>query len=246
MAMDTEGIVLKSFNYGDNHKIIRVLTNRYGLIGIFINNANKPRSRNGSLAQPLILASFTLKESSGEGDLHFLYNGEVENSFYQLKLDYEKVAYFYQMAEIILKGDIEHEAGPYLFSLLKKILLLAEEGVSMVMLNIAFLLKMLPLLGIRPSLDCCASCGTVQHIAAASVSQGGIICSNCYGGKERVVILAKQIPLLRAMERVKLERLRDVELEESDLEALELFLEGWYESYSGLHLKSSKILKVLR
>jgi len=246
MAMDVEGIVLKSFNYGDNHKIIRVLTNRYGLIGIFVNNANKPRSRHGALAQPLILASFTLKESSGEGDLHFLYSGEVENSFYQLKLDYEKVTYFYQMAEIILKGDMEPEAGPYLFALLKKILLLAEDGVSMALLNVAFMLKVLPLLGIKPSLDSCASCGSVEHIVAASVSQGGIICTNCYGGKENITIGPKRIPLLRAMDKVVLEKLRTVELEDSDLEALELFLEGWFESYSGLNLKTAKILKVLR
>jgi len=244
--MEAEGIILKSFSYGDHHKIIRVLTDKYGLIGIFVTNASKPRSRYSSLAQPLVLATFALKENSGEGDLHFLYNGEVENYFHRLKMDYENVAYFYHMTEIILKGDLERQAHPYLFALLKKILLLAEDGVSMALLNIAFLLKMLPLLGIRPSLDCCSGCGTTENIVAASVFQSGIICSSCYAPKEKILIDAKMIPILRAMEKVELEKLREVELEEKQQEALQLFLEAWYESYSGFHLKSSKILKVLR
>ena len=246
MAMEAEGIILKTFDYGDHHKIMRVLTDRYGMIGIFVTNASKPRSRYSALAQPLVLASFTLKESAGEGDLFFLYGGEVENYFHRLKLDYEGVAYFYQMSEIILKGDMDQGAGGYLFALLKKILLLGDDGVSMALLNIYFMLKVLPLLGIRPTLDCCTGCGTTENIMMASVSQGGLVCNSCFRPGEKILIDAPKIPLLRAMERVDPQRLRDVSVDSVQLEGLQLFLENWYESYSGIHLKSSKILKVLR
>ncbi|MCL1950962.1 MAG: DNA repair protein RecO [Turicibacter sp.] len=246
MAMEAEGIILKSFNYGDHHKIIRVLTDRLGMIGIFVNNANKPRSKYGTLAQPMVLASFALKESSGEGDLHFLYGGEVDNYFHRLKLDFENVAYFYEMAEIILRGDLEPEAGPYLFKLLKGVLLLADDGVDMELLSTAFMLKTLPLLGIRPSMDCCSGCGGTENIMGASISQGGIVCSGCYQPGEQLLINAKGVPLFRAMERVRLEKLRDVTLASNQLDPIRQFLEGWYESYGGFSLKSTKILKVLR
>lgn len=247
MALDLEGIVLKTINYGDHHKILRVLSDRYGIIGIFVTNASKPRSRFGALAQPMILAGFSLKENSNpENGLHFLYAGEVENYFHRLKMDYENIAYFYHMTELLVKGGIEPQSGPYVFLLLKKTLLLGEEGVPMQTLALAFMLKFLSFLGIKPSLDCCGTCGATEKIAAASISQGGLVCVQCHRTGEKIILGTEEIPYLRALEQAEPDRLRSADIPPKILDKLELFIEGWYESYSGLHLKSAKILKDFR
>lgn len=45
MAIEVEGIILKSFNYGEHHKIVKVLTENQGVIGVFVQNANKVNTK---------------------------------------------------------------------------------------------------------------------------------------------------------------------------------------------------------
>ena len=64
MAFDVEGIILKGFNYGEHHKIIKVLTEKIGVIGVFVQNANKVNTKKSALVQPLTCARFNLKPST--------------------------------------------------------------------------------------------------------------------------------------------------------------------------------------
>ena len=60
MALDVDGIILKNFNYGEHHKIIKVLTRNMGVIGVFVQNANKVNTKKSALVQPLTSARFNL------------------------------------------------------------------------------------------------------------------------------------------------------------------------------------------
>ena len=51
MALDVDGIILKNFNYGEHHKIIKVLTRNMGVIGVFVQNANKVNTKKSALVQ---------------------------------------------------------------------------------------------------------------------------------------------------------------------------------------------------
>ena len=96
MAFDVEGIILKGFNYGEHHKIIKVLTEKIGVIGVFVQNANKVNTKKSALVQPLTCARFNLKPSTNaNSELYYLYSGEVVDYYMNLKMDYEKIAYFY-------------------------------------------------------------------------------------------------------------------------------------------------------
>ena len=247
MALNIEGIILKSFNYGEKHKIIKLITPHLGVIGVFISNGNKVSSKKSAFIQPLTCAYFNLKESENRtNDLYFFNNGDVENYFLDLKLDYEKVSYAYYMAEIILKGTYETNDNNYVYNLFKRCLLLASEGHSIVLLNIIFQFKMLPILGINPIIDCCAVCQTKENIAMLSISQGGLVCKNCIKLKEPLLIDAPLIPIVRALCKVDLDNFPTIELDEEELKSIETFLEAYYETYSGLYLNSKKFIKEIR
>ena len=54
MAIEVEGIILKSFNYGEHHKIVKVLTENQGVIGVFVQNANKVNTKKSALVHDFL------------------------------------------------------------------------------------------------------------------------------------------------------------------------------------------------
>ena len=123
MAIEIEGIILKSFNYGEHHKIVKVLTENQGVIGVFVQNANKVNTKKSALVQPLTCARFNLKPSTNaNSDLYYLYNGDVIDYYLNLKFNYENLKYFYFMIELILKGTSESENSLYIYRMLKNFL----------------------------------------------------------------------------------------------------------------------------
>lgn len=246
MALDVEGIILKNFNYGEHHKIVKILTPNLGVIGIFVQNANKVNTKKSALVQPLTSARFHLKSAShANSDLFYLYSGEVEDHYLNIKLDYEKVAYFYFMIEVILKGVSSQEYSAYIYQMLKCFLDAAEEGYPPYLLSLIFQFKMMVVLGIEPILNCCASCGATEQIVTISVREGGLVCAKCYDRTQPILIDAPLIPIVRAFYRVDIEQLPEVELEQELLEPITQFLDAYYDAYAGFHLRTKKFLNDL-
>ena len=246
MALDVDGIILKNFNYGEHHKIIKVLTRNMGVIGVFVQNANKVNTKKSALVQPLTRARFNLKPSTNaNSELYYLYSGEVENHYLNIKLDYETVAYFYFMIELILKGVSSDEYSAYIYRLLKNFLDAADAGYNPYLLSLIFQFKMMPVLGIEPVLDCCANCRSTEQIVTIGIRQGGLVCAKCYDNTQPILIDAPLIPIVRALYRVDIDHLPEVELEDELLQPIEQFLDAYYETYAGLHLRTKKFLKDL-
>ena len=246
MALDVEGIVLKSFNYGEHHKIVKVLTEEKGVIGVFVQNANKVNTKKSALVQPLTCTRFNLNSShQANSDLYFAYSGDVIEYYLNLKLNYEHMAYFYCMVEIILKGMIDERFSRYTYHMFKQFLTAAEEGYSPYLLNLIFQLKMLPALGIAPVMDCCAVCRSTEDIVTLSIRQGGLVCKRCYQPVEPILIDAPLIPMVRALYKLEVDVLPDIDLDEDILKPIEQFLDAYYDSYAGFKLQTKKFINDL-
>ncbi|MGL4335349.1 MAG: DNA repair protein RecO [Turicibacter sp.] len=246
MAVTVEGIILKNFNYGENHKILKVITKELGMIGIFVQNANKVNTKNSALVQPLTCAHFNLKSSSNsQGELYYLSSGDIVDHYMMIKMDYEILTYFYLMIEIILKGLGESEHSAYVYRLLKKCLTHGNEGYNPFLLSLIFQFKMLPVLGIMPVLDCCTNCQSTQNIVTMSITQGGLLCANCMDPQESIVIDATLIPFMRALYRIDMNDLPEIEMDKELFKPIETFLNAYYDAYAGFTLASKKFLRDL-
>jgi len=235
LSTPLEAIVLKSFDYQDHHKIVKVISPSHGLISVFIGYASKKKSRYGALSEPLTCVNLTVKTPSDErGGLYYLIHGEITDPFYELKLEYEKIMMFYEMAEVILKGDIDPHHLPHSYRLLKGVL---EAGIlndiKFRLAVVYFKFKMLTLLGVVPVFDGCVSCGGTSGIVTPSIKEGGLLCKDCYTGEE-ILIASGLIPLWRVMFKVDLERLMDAPVAQHEMETLETWIEVYYESYVGI------------
>jgi len=233
-----EAIVLKSFDYQDHHKIVKMISPSYGLFSVFVGYANKQKSRNRALAEPLSCVSVSVKEpqnsTDGRGGLYYLVHGEVLDAFYELKMDYELVMMFYEMAEVILYGDIDLYHLPYTYRMLRSVLALDADDALTFRFGVAiFKAKMMTAIGMLPAVDGCVFCGTTTQIVTASVNEGGLICEACYS-RSGIWLEIDLIPLWRALFKSPLDSLLKLEIGEADLEMLENWIAAYYDSYSNV------------
>src|SRR5699024_11768395 len=93
-----EGIVIRTQNYSETHKIITIFSKELGKISAICRGANKTKSKLSSLAQPFIKASFLIYLSKG---LSTVQQGEIIEYFRSIRVDIIKTAYVEYLIEII-------------------------------------------------------------------------------------------------------------------------------------------------
>jgi len=236
VSTQLEAIVLKSFDYQDHHKIVKMISPSHGLISVFVGYANKKKSRYRALAEPLTCVMISVKIPNDEsGGLYYLVHGDITRSFYELKIDYEKIMMFYEMAEIIIRGDIDKQHLPYAYRTLRSVLEIdtTVDDLKFRFGVVAFKAKMMVAIGIRPAIDGCVSCRGISRIVTASVSEGGLVCEDCYAG-DGIWVVADLIPLWRGLFKVSIERLVTLDVGESEMEVFETWMKSYYEGYSNI------------
>jgi len=236
VSTQLEGIVLKSFDYQDHHKIVKMISPSHGLISVFVGYANKKKSRYRALAEPLTCVSVNVKTPTDErSSLYYLVHGDIVDYFYELKVDYEKIMMFYEMAEIIIRGDIDDYYLPYAYRTLQSILKIfaTVDTLRFRFGVVIFKAKMMAAIGLLPAIDGCVSCQTTNKIVTASVSEGGLICETCYAG-DGIWISAALVPLWRGLFKGPIERLVMLDVGIAEVEVLETWMKAYYESYSNI------------
>ena len=245
MSIVLEAIVLKSFDYQDHHKIVKMISPSHGLISVFVSYANKKKSRYRAIAEALTCVNITVRESNeGQGGLYYLVHGDIIDSYYDWKMDYQLIMMFYEMAEIIIKGDIESLHLPHVYRTLKAVLnIAATDGLKIQWGVVAFKGKMLIATGITPAFNGCVSCGGVKKIVTASVSEGGLICEDCYTG-DGIWLKTDFIPLWRALFMAPMDRLLALGVTKDQVEALECWMLAYLEGYSNIKFMNRSVLSL--
>ena len=103
---------------------------------------------------------------------------------------------------------------------------------------------MLDFLGIKPNVDSCSICGNTKNILTISVSDGGYICNDCY--KSGKIYSSNVIKLIRMFIYVDINNISKISIKEETKKELELFITDYYDSLSGIYLKSKDFVKNLR
>ena len=86
-----EGIILSETNYGESSKILNVLTDKYGLIGIMSKSCRKMKSKLRGVSRKLIYGKFNVYYK--EQGVSTLISIDIINSFSKTLMDLEKISY---------------------------------------------------------------------------------------------------------------------------------------------------------
>lgn len=235
-----EGIVIQESSYGETSKIIQVLTKEYGIVGCMAKGAKSLKSNLRTVTTKLTYGIFAIHYKPDK--LSLLNSVDVLNHFKNIKKDITKISYASYIVELatqVYKQNQNVEIYNLLITTLQKI----EEGFdSLVLMNILEL-KYLEYLGVMPILDSCSICGSKTNITTLASSRGGYICRNCLTNEK--IVSEKTIKLIRMFYYVDISKISSLEISDASKQEINDFLDGYYERYTGLYLKSKTFIKNL-
>lgn len=240
MIRKFEGIVVSEKNFRETSKIIQVLTKEEGLISFIAKGAKNLKSDLRCSTTKLTYGIFNAYYK--EDSLSTLTSVDIISNYQNIKKDIEKISYASFLLELTTQV-IKNNAYSDVYSLLIDALDKIEEGYNPLIITNIIELKYLDFLGVSLVLDECAICGSKNNIVTISSSNGGLICKNCL--KNDKIVNEKVIKLLRMYYYVDISKISKLDVKEELINEINEFLDGYYDKYTGLYLKTKSFLKNL-
>ena len=186
MITDTEGIVLRQVKAMGGRRMISLFSQKYGKISVGTSLNEGGRNKTALSVKAFTYGKYELFKNR---DNYNLNNGQVLKSYYGLGEDLDKymaASYVLELTDKILPEEMPQ---PRIFNLLVDFLeSLEKRDKKHGTLVLAYLIKLLDILGIMPELEECVLCQKepakengklVAEQFFFSIKEGGMICPSC-------------------------------------------------------------------
>jgi len=171
-----QGIVLRSYPFGESHRVIVLLSPNNGKLRTVAKGVRKTKSRFGGRLETFCLVDLVLYEGR---NLDTITQVSLLDAFSHIRADLDKVVAAATMVEVADAVSQEDESSIRLFLLLRRGLEALDRGDQHPDLVTAFLLKAADVVGVAAQLDSCAGCGTTGGLTRFSFGAGGVLCDRC-------------------------------------------------------------------
>jgi DNA repair protein RecO (recombination protein O) len=178
-ARQTPAIIVQVRDYGEADRLVNFLTPDAGRVTGIAKHAKKSRRRFANCLEPLNRVVLHLSPKP-RGDLEFLQQGELVNSFPNLRRDLRRLAAAAILAELAGELSTPPETTGAIFRTLNQALEHLDAGADPDSLLPPFLLHILQLGGYGPQWGSCRQCHREPSPPFYfSIPQGGIVCGPC-------------------------------------------------------------------
>ncbi|MDD3821430.1 MAG: DNA repair protein RecO [Bacilli bacterium] len=241
MIKKVEGVIVGEYNYSESSKILKVITKEYGLISMIAKGARRLKNNLRAVSDKLTYGHFHIYYK--EDKLSNLISVDVINVFKNIRRDIKSISYATFITELVQQV-VKDEYNQEIYQILINSLLKIEAGFDPLVITNILELKMLEYLGVKPVLDNCAVCGNKKDIVTLSSRKGGYLCLDCYDGEKKVS--QKAIKLIRMFYYVDIAKITKLSISDKVKQEIDLFIDDYYDCYTGLYLKSKQFLKDLK
>lgn len=182
-VVTTRGVLLRSHPYSETSRVLRFLTEDYGVVGVMGRGVRKGRSGRG--LDLFAESTVTLHVKEGR-DLQTLREQDPGRPRRGLGADPLRLAAAGVVAELVLRhhGEAEsHEVYRVVSDALDDLARVPRDGVVPALLGHTW--RLVAALGFQPVVDVCVQCGgTLESDAMArfDFEAGGVRCPGCQGG----------------------------------------------------------------
>jgi len=177
-AAKTDGVVIRSYDFGEGHRIVVIFTRALGKVKAVAKGSRKTKSKFGSSLEPLTENSFLLYKKPNR-ELFTVTGCSILNSNAFIRDKMELFAYGAAMIEGIDLLCEEEDYEPVIYELLKAALsdMHDKNPSSTAWL---FLFRLLKYAGYRLNFFNCVSCSSkeVENLYFSPLN-GGIVCKGC-------------------------------------------------------------------
>ncbi len=177
--LNSQALVLHRADYRENDRMLTLFSPDLGRVDALCRGCRKPKSPLMSASELFTMGEYVLFENKGKKTVQ---SCAVIESFYPLRLDYERLKHANLMSSACLKAIQPEEPMGHLYILLARSLKrLAYEDTPAEAVSAAFLLHFVTINGFKPRLNHCTSCGKVmgEEGGYLLVEEDGICCLAC-------------------------------------------------------------------
>ncbi|MBN2747443.1 MAG: DNA repair protein RecO [Bacteroidales bacterium] len=147
MIVNTKCVVLSRINYSEADLIVRLYTEKLGMISAIIKGARKKSTTKAVLFQPLTLLEIVL-DYKEKKELQFLKETNISYNLHDLHTDIYKTSLGFFIAELTHKCITQIEADESLYDFIEKSILSLDRMPSSVAdFHLFFMIKLLGILG---------------------------------------------------------------------------------------------------
>jgi len=171
-----QGIVLRSYPFGEADRVVVLLSPSHGKIRAVAKGVRKTKSRFGGRLEPFNHVDLVLYEGR---NLDTITQVETIEVFPRMRQDLDRVLAAGAMVEAIDVVAQEGEPSARAFLLLQRSLRVLEGGPVHPDLVTSFLLKIAGVVGVGAALDTCAGCGATGGLHRFGFAAGGVLCDRC-------------------------------------------------------------------
>jgi len=175
-SCSTEALILRTRPLGEADRLVTMLTWEKGKINAVARGARKTKSK---LASGVDLFTHAFMSLYRGRSLYTVTQVQVKHRFSTFHGDPLRYAYAFYLAELVERFLIEEESVPEVGDLLWGGWNFLDTGGDPDLLSRFFELKLLLLGGYGPQFKECAGCFKSVLSSCFSVSNGGVLCTNC-------------------------------------------------------------------
>jgi DNA repair protein RecO (recombination protein O) len=166
---------------GESDRLVEFYSRGFGKVRGVARSARRMRSRFGSGLELFTLGELVFFDT-GRSDLVRVDQFDIVHSFVAVREDLERLGRAAWMAECLSRLTAERDPHPALFGLAVRSLRTLEiSGLAPDRVSISFAARAVHLLGHRPRLDRCVTCGRRHPLPAPvlDMTAGGLVCAGC-------------------------------------------------------------------
>src|SRR6185503_5305370 len=159
--VETEALVLRTYNFGEADKIVVCLTHKAGLVRAVAKGCRKLKSKFGAALEPFTVARITYYQKENQ-ELAGLSQAEIVKSHFDISGNAETLTGLAYMGDLVIEFSPPHEANERLFRMVKACLdAICESQADLQLILRYFEIWLLKLEGYLPDIRRCGECHRV-------------------------------------------------------------------------------------
>ena len=174
------GLVISERDFGENDKILLILTERYGKLPVMAKGAKSVRNRHIPSTQLFSYATFGLRK---KGSFYYITDSDLVENFFEIRNDITKLALATYFCDVVNDVTQEGNNEDQILRLSLNMLYAISKGIKPnAVIKAVFETRLACELGFMPYIDACHLCGDSNCSEYYfDIIDGIITCSKCKG-----------------------------------------------------------------
>ncbi len=190
LLIETESLVIKSYNLAEADRIVVFLTRDHGMIRGVAKGAKRMKSRFGSSLEPFSVVQLTYVQKEAV-ELVSIQKADLVRSYFAVASNPDFLQKFSYLADLLITFSPPHDPNENLYRMVRACLETASEDPSnLPSMGVYFELWLLRLSGYLPNWNRCDKCNrNLDDMEGAHVGHNfHLVCRNCQNGAGNVVL----------------------------------------------------------